>query len=98
MILLDDFTLQQAKTKEALSILGKLPFNSAHARKQPTIGVISPIGSVLLNRSLKNIPYVHVLPAHSLNVTSTLRMRYLVMPLKSLELVEERLALKKKAL
>lgn len=90
IILMDDFTLQQSKTKEALSVLNKLPINQHTSRKQPTIGVISPIGAVLLNRSLKNIPYVHVLPAHSLNVVSTLRMRYLVMPLKSLELIERR--------
>lgn len=97
LVLLDDFSLQNPKTKEALSVLKKLPITATNVKKQPSIGVVSPLGAVLLNRSLKNIPNVHVLPAHSLNVASTLQMRYLVMPLKSLELIEERFASKKQA-
>jgi len=95
LVLIDDFVLTQPKTKEAISVLKRLPFNAPQAKKQPSIGVVSPIGAHALNRSLKNIPYVHILPAHSLNVASTLQMRYLVMPLKSLEHIEQRFIGKK---
>lgn len=94
LVLLDDFALTQPKTREALAVLKNLPVNPTETKKHPTVGVISPLGATALNRSLKNIPYVHVLPAHSLNVASTLQMRYLVMPLKSLELLEQRLGSK----
>lgn len=89
LLLIDDFSSKSGKTKETLAILQKLPIQQQN-KKHPAIGVVSPLGSVLLNRGLKNIPYVHVLPAASLNVASTLQMRYLVVPLKSLERIEER--------
>ncbi len=89
LLLMDDLSSQGGKTKETLAILQKLPILQQN-KKHPAIGVVSPLGSALLNRGLRNVPYVHVLPAVSLNVTSTLQMRYLIVPLKSLEYIEQR--------
>lgn len=90
IVLVDDFILSNPKTREALAVLNALPLTATHAKKKPSIGVVSPLGSVVLNRSLRNISNVHVLPVHSLNVASTLQMRYLVMPLQSLETLQGR--------
>ncbi|MEK7649286.1 MAG: 50S ribosomal protein L4 [Patescibacteria group bacterium] len=89
LLLMDDFSNTTGKTKEALGVLQKLPIQQQN-KKTPKVGVISPLGATLLNRSLRNIPTVHILPAASLNVASALNMRYLVMPLKSLEQIEQR--------
>lgn len=90
IVLIDDFALAKPKTREAFDVLNKLPLQQSGAKKKPSVGVVSPLGATLLNRSLRNISNVHVLPVHSLNIASTLQMRYLVMPLHSLEALERR--------
>ncbi len=80
---------QSGKTKDTAAFLAKLPI-AMDAKKKPTIGVISPLGAHASNRSLRNIPNVSIVPAHSLNIIDVLRSKALVMPLESISQIEQR--------
>lgn len=88
ILFLDAFSVPSAKTKDASQILKRLPFGSDYG-KRLTVGIISPSGATGLNRSLRNICGVSIIPAHSLNISLLLQMKRLIMPLESLEYIEQ---------
>lgn len=89
IILIESAQFEKPKTKEAAAFLQKLPIEQG-TRKKSRIAFISPLGAVDTNRSLRNLPFVTVVPAHSLNVVDLLRCHSMVMPLASVEAIEKR--------
>lgn len=87
ILFLDELSVPSAKTKDASKTLKRLPLGW-EGKGRLTIGVISPRGSVALNRSIRNIRDVHIIPAQSLNLMRLLQMKQLIMPLQSLESLE----------
>ena len=87
LVLLDAFTTGAgtSKTKEAARLLSRLPLTGEGTRRQPRVGVIIPLHSPDLSRSMRNLPRVSILSPHRLNIVELLKCRRLVMPLQSLE-------------
>lgn len=92
-ICLEALALSAPKTKEAKHILSRLPKGTVQTGKRSRVGVIVPLHSPQLSRSMRNIPDVTVLSPHSLNVVDLLKCPTVVAPLKS---IEEILAVLKK--
>ena len=89
IVLLDVGAFHAQKTKEALTLLKKLPLQLDEKRKkQFSVGCIMPSGSTVESRGFRNIPFAHVLPVNSLNIVDLLRVKKLVLPLASLDAIE----------
>ncbi len=88
LILVETFSPSQPKTKEALTILKSLPLPTKKTGLA-RVGFVSTTGAVHVNRSLRNLPFVTIVPAHSLNVEDLVSCASLVMPLESVSTLEK---------
>lgn len=92
LILLNKFKIDKANTGELLNILKKLPVFESKIKKstkelaKSLIVIPKKEEEILLSsRNLKNI---EVIKADSLNVVDILKYKYLIMPLNSIEVIE----------
>jgi large subunit ribosomal protein L4 len=80
IVVLDALAMEEPKTKEMISILGRLSIDS-------TALILLPEADAVVERSASNLPEVKVLRAHNLNVRDILGYDYLVVPVASLEVI-----------
>ena len=86
IILINEFNVEKSKTKQAYSILKKLPVGIDEKKKrQNKLLYITANKSPIINRSLKNIPFVNIIGSQSLNVVDLLNCKYMILPSASLE-------------
>jgi large subunit ribosomal protein L4 len=81
LVLLDDFRMDEPKTKEMLNILENLGVES-------TALILLPGRDETILRSVRNLPQVRTLVAQYLNVRDLLKFDYILVPLSSLEVIE----------
>ena len=84
LVLLDVLDAENAKTKEAASLLKRLPL-AGNGTRAPRIGVIISPKHRALRRSMRNIPRVEVLSPASLSVLDIVRCSKLLVPLASFD-------------
>ncbi len=92
VILIDAVNMPQAKTKHAVAFLKKLP--TLEFIKGKKFGFITPPHVPELSRSLRNLPSVRLIGAHSLNVKALVASASLVIPIASVEAIEKQFAKK----
>ncbi|MBI4250162.1 50S ribosomal protein L4 [Candidatus Uhrbacteria bacterium] len=90
VVLVDDFAVPTAKTKQAFGILKKLPLPDFEKGKK--VGIITAPHSTAVSRSLRNMPTVRLLPVSSLNVYDLLHVPTVVIPLASVDVIEKQYA------
>ena len=81
VVLLDDFSMSEPRTKEVLKVLQNLGIESSAL-------VLLPGRDEVILRSVRNLPQVRTLVAQYLNVRDLLKYDYLLIPLGSLEVIE----------
>jgi large subunit ribosomal protein L4 len=79
--LLDTLEMAEPKTKAMIDILGKL-------RLEESVLILLPQHDEAVLRSVRNLPKVKTLVAQYLNVRDLLNYEYILMPLRSLEVIE----------
>lgn len=84
LVLVEALALDTPKTKEMAGLLSRLPLVLPPACK-PRIGVVVPLRSPEVSRSMRNLPHVHIVSPHRLNIVELLTCKKLVVPLKSLD-------------
>ena len=82
MILLDQLNMGLPRTKDFEAILDNLSIGTNAL-------VLLPEQDVAVEKSARNLPYVKTLRANCLNVRDLLQYDYLIVPLASLQVVEE---------
>jgi large subunit ribosomal protein L4 len=82
LVLVDQLTMEAPRTKDFQDFLGNLSIAS-------NVLVLLPEQDVIVEKSASNLPYVKLLRANCLNVRDLLQYDYLIMPLASLQVVEE---------
>lgn len=82
-VILDDFVLDEIKTKNFVSIMQTLDLANAL--------IVVPEGNLNLVRSSRNVPGFKVIPTIGLNVYDVLNYKHLVLLQNSVELLEKRL-------
>lgn len=83
LILVEDLSLPEAKTKKLVEVLGKLPL----AGKKILIALDKKNEAVV--RAAKNLPQTETLPVNSLNVYDLLKFEYLLLPEKAVKKITE---------
>lgn len=81
VVLLDDFSMAEPRTKEMLNILQNLGVDTSAL-------VLLPGRDEIVLRSVRNLTQVRTLVAQYLNVRDLLKYDYLLIPLSSLEVIE----------
>jgi len=81
IVILDKLEMEEPKTKAMVAVFDNLAVDS-------TVLVLLPEKNENVEKSLRNLPYAKVLRASCLNVRDILSYDYLIMPLRSLEVVE----------
>ena len=81
--LLDALEMAEPKTKEMVGILEKLGLGNGSAL------ILLPQRDEVILRSVRNLPQVRTLVAQYLNVRDLLQYDYILMPLASLEVIQE---------
>ena len=82
-LVLDDFTMDKIKTKNFMSIMGKLEVNNAL--------IVLPESDDKLERSSRNVPGFKVMPTIGLNVFDILHHKHLILLQSSIDQLEKRL-------
>ena len=80
IVLLDEFAMEQAKTREFVDILGRLAITDSTL-------VLLPEKNHVIEKSARNLPDVKTLHAGYLNIRDLLRYDTLIMPLGSLDVI-----------
>lgn len=80
IVLLDEFAMEQAKTREFVDILERLEITDSTL-------VLLPEKNEVIEKSARNLPNVKTLHAGYLNIRDLLRYDTLVMPLGSLDVI-----------
>ncbi|TSC95663.1 MAG: LSU ribosomal protein L4P [Parcubacteria group bacterium Athens1014_10] len=83
LILVDKLELPEIKTKKMAEILEKLP-----SKKNKTLIILNKDNKNVIQSS-KNIPFVKSVFANNLNIMDLLNYKYVLLPLKGLELLEK---------
>ncbi|RLC82671.1 MAG: 50S ribosomal protein L4 [Chloroflexi bacterium] len=81
IVVLDELHFEQPKTKRMLELLEKLPVDGS-------VLVLLPAKDEVIEKSARNLPHVKTLLANYLNIKDLLGYDYLLMPMKSLEVIE----------
>ncbi len=81
VVLLDEFSMSEPRTKEVLRILENLGIDSSAL-------VLLPGRDEVILRSVRNLPQVRTLVAQYLNVRDLLKYDYILIPLGSLKVIE----------
>jgi len=84
---IDDITLEKAKTKDMEAILKNFLPESKKYKYQRTL-VALPKTSTSIMRATRNLPYARSLEARNLNVHDLLNYRYLILPKESIRVLE----------
>ena len=74
LIIIDQFSLPERKTKHMATLLNKLP-----SKKRRTLLALNVKDEIVLAAG-RNLPQLTTLPANSLNVVDLLRHEYLLVP------------------
>ena len=82
VILVDKLTMEAPRTKDFIAILNNLSVDSNAL-------VLMPERNIAVEQSARNLPYIKTLRANCLNVADILYYDYLIIPLASLQIVEE---------
>lgn len=82
LVLLEELALNASKTKEAVGLLSRLPLAAV---RKTRVGVVIPLRSPEVSRSMRNLPHVSIVSPHRLNIVELLTCKKLVVPLKSLD-------------
>lgn len=85
LVIIDTLELQNAKTKDAVAVLSRLPLTGAQGQKRGRVGVVIPRNTPHLSRSMRNVPKTTLLSPSRLNVVDLLKCRKLVIPIKSMD-------------
>jgi large subunit ribosomal protein L4 len=85
LILLNELSLSEIRTKEMATILSKLPV-------QRSVLITLADANDTVQKSARNIPDVTTALANSVNIMDLLRHQYLVMPVEAARQLETRLA------
>ncbi|MBI4252929.1 50S ribosomal protein L4 [Candidatus Uhrbacteria bacterium] len=96
LVILDALELPNAKTKDAVAALSRLPLTGTQGLKRGRVGVVIPRNAPALSRSMRNVPKTMLLSPSRLNVVDFLKCQKLVIPLKSLDEMIEILNIPKK--
>jgi len=83
--IIDKIDLKKPKTKEMDAILHKI----FPDHKKKSIILLLENGQADIKRSAKNIPYLSCLPVKDINPLSLLNSKYLLLPVKSLSVLEK---------
>ncbi len=89
LVLVDSYTTEKPKTKDALAFLKKLPLMIT-AKKSERVAFLSPKSDLATKRSFKNLPFLTLLPIENLNVIDVMKCGSLVAPLASIDAIEKR--------
>ncbi len=81
LVLLDDLTMSEPRTKEIKAMLTNLGITSSAL-------ILLPQRDEVILRSVRNLPEVRTLVAQYLNVRDLLQYEYVVMPLASVQVIE----------
>jgi large subunit ribosomal protein L4 len=81
IVLLDELTMDAPRTKDMLAVLDNLAVETSAL-------ILMPERDVVVEKSTNNIPDVKILRANCLNVIDILNYGTVIMPLKSLEVIE----------
>lgn len=81
LVLLDDLSMSEPKTKEIKAMLTSLGITSSAL-------ILLPQRDEVILRSVRNLPEVRTLVAQYLNVRDLLQYEYVVMPLASVQVIE----------
>lgn len=95
VIVLDDLKITQPKTKEAakiVSVISKEILKVEKKQKQPTMLFALPEKDAVFARASRNIPNVFLMRAQDLNVVDVLARKELVLPKKSIAVIEKLLS------
>lgn len=95
-VFVDAWNPKEPKTKDAASLLSKLPCSQGKKGALPTIGFITPIRATAMAKSLRNLAGVSVIGANSLNIVELVKPKWLVVPVGSLDHIEKLFSKKKK--
>ncbi len=82
MLLLDELTTAEPKTKFMVGVLSSLAI-------ERSVLIVLPTADQNVIKSARNIPGVKLLPAESLNVVDVLRHQHLLMPVEAAHRIEE---------
>ena len=91
LLLLDKLNIEQAKTKLMASILKSLPL------KEQNVLIVLPEHEKSVIQSSRNLPGVGTMQAKDLNALDLLSFMYVIMPKKSIKIIEETFLKKPKA-
>jgi large subunit ribosomal protein L4 len=80
IVVLDELTMEQPKTKEMVGLIGRLVGDNSAL-------LVLPAGDVNVEKSARNLTDVKTLRAHYLNIRDLLGFRKLVLPLSSLDVL-----------
>ncbi len=81
IIVLEELAFEEPKTKRMLELLSKLPVDGS-------VLILLPAKDEVIEKSARNIPNVKTILANYLNVKDLLGYDYLLMPKKSVEVIE----------
>lgn len=81
LVLLDDLSMSEPRTKEIKAMLTSLGITSSAL-------ILLPQRDEVILRSVRNLPEVRTLVAQYLNVRDLLQYEYIIMPLASVQVIE----------
>jgi len=82
IVIVDSLSLSKIKTKDFTAILKKLPLKKK-------ILMVLPKTDKNIMRSARNIPFVNIILANSLNVVDILKNEYMFLPKDSLKIIKQ---------
>jgi len=92
-LMLDNFQLENPKTKEAFNVLRNLtPVISGYRfgkKKQDKVLIVMPKRNVNVLRGMSNLPFAEVSTANDLNIKKILENKYLIMIKESVPVIEK---------
>ena len=88
LILVDKFSLAEAKTKNFLEVVAKLGTALDKDLKKSTMLVLSSPDEKII-RASKNVSKIKILSAKSLNIVDVLRYKHLIIPKEAIKVIGE---------
>jgi large subunit ribosomal protein L4 len=99
-LMLDHVAFTDQKTKEAVAVFKNIaPHLNAYRtskRKQDSILLVTPTKDVMVEKTIRNLPFAQVMAANSLNVRDILENKYLVLLKDAVPVIKETYKIKSK--
>lgn len=93
LLMLDSLNFESPKTKIAASVIKTLSVKMdgyrGNKNKKDSILLVTPGQDKNVTRAINNLPYMHLLPARSLNVKDVLTKKYLVLLKEAVPVISE---------